>query len=362
MRLRWMVSRSGYGSLRVSVSEAETPPYAVVRMVNLSPDVLSATTSPQSPTRTSTHETFSRRKSSKAPPMNDATAASTRGASSAPVPTMWMYTWFQAVPCCPTASSIDPSTSARTESSSTPLVPDASVGVWPSRATSTATEPLGVRWCPTPPAPVEAVEAASSSSFWYTDARRNASVALRELRALPGLGHGLLRQEHADGVLTGRHEVRRAPAAVRARRDLAHALHLEVGQALNLHLRRDVRPEAPRQPHLLELPVGLQRRPSDLAAGPNDRRRGGGFCGWPAGDVAEAVGDAGADGPAAEPGSVSAAPTRAKVKCCGAAPTASSDTATRLVLGEMAPARFCPLTNALADSRTSRSSRPCRRG
>ena len=363
MRLRWMVSRSGYGSLRVSVSEAETPPYAVVRMVNLSPDVLSATTSPQSPTRTSTHETFSRRKSSKAPPMNDATAASTRGASSAPVPTMWMYTWFQAVPCCPTASSIDPSTSARTESSSTPLVPDASGGVWPSRATSTATEPLGVRWCPTPPAPVEAVEAASSSSFWYTDARRNTRrsrcgsfAPCRDL----GTASSARNTPMAYSLGVTKSAARRRPCERDAILPTHSTWKLARRSTSICAATCGQKPRA--SPTSLNWPSGSSGDPATSPAGPNDRRRGGGFCGWPAGDVAEAVGDAGADGPAAEPGSASAAPTRAKVKCCGAAPTASRDTATRLVLGEMAPARFCPLTNALADSRTSRSSRPCRRG
>ena len=328
-------------------------------MVNLSPDVFSATTSPQSPTRTSTHETFSRRKSSKALPMNDATAASTRGASSAPVPTMWMNTWFQAVPCCPTASSIDPSTSASTESSST--VDDAP-RVWPSRATSTATEPLGVRWCPTPSASAPAAPA-SSSSFWYTDARRNTRrsrcgsfAPCRDL----GTASSARNTPMAYSLGVTKSAARRRPCE----RDAIMPTHSTWKLARRSTSICDAtcgqKPRA--RATSLNCPSGSSGDPVASPRGPNDRRRSGGFCETPVGDVTEDAGDDGVAGPAAAPGSASAAPTRAKVKCCGAAPTASRDTATRFVLGEMVPARFCPLTNALADSRTSRSSRPCRRG
>mmetsp|Transcript_10942 Transcript_10942/g.45969 ORF Transcript_10942/g.45969 Transcript_10942/m.45969 type:complete len:452 (+) Transcript_10942:3240-4595(+) len=323
-------------------------------MVNLSPDVLSATTSPQSPTRTSTHETFSRRKSSNAPPMKDATAASTRGASSAPVPTMWMYTWFQAVPCCPTASSIEPSTSASTESSST--AEDAPNAVWPSRATSTATEPLGVRWCPTPAAP------ASRSSFWYTDARRNTRrsrcgsfAPCRDM----GTASSARNTPMAYSLGVTKSAARLRPCEREAIMPTHSTWKLARRSTSICAATCGQKPRA--SATSLNCPSGSSGDPATSPRGPNDRRRRGGFCAWPVGDVTE-VGDAGDAGAAAAPGSASAAPTRAKVKCCGAAPTASRDTATRFVLGEICPARFCPVTNALADSRTSRSSRPCSRG
>ena len=53
---------------------------------------------------------------------------------------------------------------------------------------------------------------------------------------------------------------------------------------------------------------------------------------------------------------------RAKVKCCGRSPMARRVTATREVASEIAPARCCPLTNACAASRMSRSSLPCSLG
>ena len=65
-------------------------PCVVDVILNLSPDVFSATTSAAPPTRTSTHDTFSRRKSSNVVFMNDAMAAYTRGKSSSVVPTMLM--------------------------------------------------------------------------------------------------------------------------------------------------------------------------------------------------------------------------------------------------------------------------------
>mmetsp|Transcript_13554 Transcript_13554/g.50740 ORF Transcript_13554/g.50740 Transcript_13554/m.50740 type:complete len:316 (-) Transcript_13554:3862-4809(-) len=315
-------------------------------MVNFKPLVFSATTSPQSPTLTSTHETFSRRKSSNAPPMKFATAASTLGTSSQVVPTMLMYTWFHAVPCCPTASSMDPNTSANTLSSSTATCPVCSC------ATSTATLPLGVRWCP----PMVTLTPASSSSFWYTLARRktrrsrcgsfapcrdfgtNSSARKTPIAYSLGVTKSTARLRPCDRLaIIPTHSTWKLP------RRSTSICAATCGQ----------NPRA--STTSLNSPSGSRGDPGVSPRGPKLRRRCGSFC---------AVGDNASSAPAlvSEPRPLtvpsSEAPTLANVKCCGVAPTARSVTATRLVLDETAPARFCPETNAAADSRTSPASRP----
>ena len=90
-------------------------------------------------------------------------------------------------------------------------------------------------------------------------AKEHASIALRQLGAPSALRHNLFREEDADGVLAGVDPVAGA-LAVGPAGDHTDALHLEVGQALHLHLRRHVRPEAPRHAHLLELALRRERR------------------------------------------------------------------------------------------------------